>query len=99
MKQTNSEAFRNTYPRIQNHVRKKKNQKKNIQTHMHKERDTSGVDSIPFLQSAVHESKIYEPPNQRNSIPTENSRENTWKEEETGESFERGVLVFKKTES
>jgi hypothetical protein len=65
-----------------------------------RERETSGVDSIPFLQSVVHESKIYETPNQRNSILSEKIRgKNTWKEEETRDSFERGVLVFKKTEN
>jgi hypothetical protein len=63
---------------------------------MHKKRDTSGVDSISFLQSGVHESKIYKLPNQRNSIPSEKIRGKILGTRKKPESFERGVLVSKR---
>lgn len=94
--ETNREAFRNTYPSIEITFEKRKNQKKNIQTHMHKKRDTSGVDSISFLQSGVHESRIYKPPNQRNSIPSEKIRGKILGKRKRPQKASRGGFWFQK---
>jgi hypothetical protein len=61
-----------------------------------RERETSGVDSIPFLQSVVHESKIYETPNQRNSILSEKIRGKILGKRKRPEIASRGGFWFSK---